>query len=191
MKPTMKTLMLGVLVALSAATVLAQGTVNFANIQGSLNAPVYQSDGITKLSGSQYMVELLAGTSQNNLNISVATTGFLTGNGAGYFSAGSKTITGIGGGATAWVEVRFWNTANGSTFAAALAANANNSWGQSTPFSVTLGDPNGVPPSVPAALSGLAGQTLKLNTVIPEPSALALLVCGLAAVLGRKRPTLR
>jgi hypothetical protein len=183
MKKLTATLLASSLLGLAA---YAQGTVNFANIQGTLNVPVYQSDGTTKLSGATYMAELLAGTTAANLNISVATTGFLTGTGAGYFSGGAKTITGIAGGATAWLQVRFWNTVNGSTFAAAAASGANNAFGSSTAFQVTLGDPSASPPTVPAALSGLAGQTLALNG-IPEPSSLALAGLGAAAMLVFRR----
>jgi hypothetical protein len=185
----MKTPMLGLFAALSAATLQAQGTVNFVNIQNTLNAPVFESDGVTKLSGSTYMAELMASSSVVGTYISVATTGFLTGAAAGYFNGGAQTITGIAGSATAWLQVRFWNTANGSTFLAAVNADADNSWGQSTPFSVTLGDPTYDPPTTPAALSGLAGQTLRLNRLIPEPSALGLLVCALATALSRKALT--
>jgi hypothetical protein len=187
----MKTHVLGSLIALSTATALAQGTVNFANIQGSLNVPIYGSDGTTKLSGARFLAELMAGTSPNNINMSVAITGFLTGGGAGYFSAGGKTITGIAGGATAWLQVRFWDTAKGATFAEAQTRFLG-AWGESIPFSVTLGDPSAIPPTLPAALSGLAGQTLWLSDyVIPEPAAPALLGCGLVVMLSRRGLTRR
>jgi hypothetical protein len=175
-----KTLLLGSTLAFAAATALAQGTVNFANIQGSLNAPVYHSDGTTKLSGSTFIAELLAGTSQNNLTISVGTTGFLPDQGAGYFSGGTKTVNGIAGGATAWIQLRFWNTINGSSFASAQASGASDAWGSSAPFTVVLGNP------LPARLDGLNGQELKLNSV-PEPSALALVGLGLSSLLFRRR----
>jgi hypothetical protein len=182
MKKLTATLLASSLLGLAA---YAQGTVNFANIQGSLNVPVYMSDGTTKVAaGNTFMAELLAGTTQGNLNISVATSGFLA---AGYFSAGAKTVTGIAGGATAWMQVRFWNTANGSSYAAAAASGANNAYGSSNPFQVTLGDPTASPPGVPAALSGLAGQTLKLNSAVPEPSSLALAGLGAAALLVFRR----
>jgi hypothetical protein len=184
MKKLTATLLASSLLGLAA---YAQGTVNFANVQGSLNVPVYASDGTTKLSGATYMAELMAGTAQNSINISVATTGFLTGAGAGYFNGGAKTITGIAGGATAWMQIRFWNTANGSTFAAASASGAANAFGSSTAFSITLGDPGAVPPTTPAALSGLAGQSLKLNGAVPEPSSLALAGLGAAALLVFRR----
>ncbi len=62
-----------------------QGTVQFSNLSafGTVNAPVYQSDGLTPLSGSQFLAELLAGTTANNLT-SIATSGFLTGTAAGF-----------------------------------------------------------------------------------------------------------
>ena len=90
----MKTYALLSLVLVSAVATHAQGTVLFANLGATgsgLNAPVYQSDGVTRLSGSQFMAELLGGPSQSSL-AQIATTGFLQGNGAGYFSGGTQSI---------------------------------------------------------------------------------------------------
>jgi hypothetical protein len=186
----MKTLLLGSALALAAATALAQGTVNFVNVQGTLNVPVYQADGVTKLSGNQFMAELLASRTAFGNFFSIATSGFLTGAGAGYFNGGVRTITGIAGGESAWLWVRFWNTAYGSTFAAAQSVGASgvaNAYGTASLFQVTLGDPSAQPPGVPASLSGLAGQTLRLVTPLPEPSALALVGLGLSSLLFRRR----
>lgn len=185
MKKLTATLLASSLLGLAA---FAQGTVNFVNLNAGagLNAPVYASDGTTKLSGTSFMAELLASSSQGGTYSSVATAGFLTGGGAGFFSGGVQTINGIAGGATAWLQLRFWNTANGSTFAAAQGSGANNAWGQSATFSVVLGNPAASPPTTPAALSGLQGQSLKLNAV-PEPSSLALAGLGAAALLVFRR----
>src|SRR5690242_20721503 len=93
-----------------------QGTVEFSNVQvGGPNAPVYQSDGVTKLSGPQYMAELLGGPSADSL-ASAATTSFFTGNGAGYFDGGAVAISGVLPGDIGWVQVEVWNTASGGSF---------------------------------------------------------------------------
>jgi hypothetical protein len=80
---------------------LGQGTLEFKNVNvaAGVNAQVFESDHITKLSGPQFMAELAAGLDINNLT-PLATTGFLTGNGAGYFDGGTQTINGVGGGLT-------------------------------------------------------------------------------------------
>lgn len=164
----------------------AQGTVNFANIAGgggvlNPNAPVYESDGVTLLSGPRYMAELLGGPFATSL-ASVATTTFLTGASAGYFLAGTQTIDSVAPGATAWVQVDVWNTASGTTFNQALASGLLNSWWQSPVFSVMTGKES-VNPSAPGNLTGLGNSPVYLNGVVPEPSTLALAALGAAVLL--------
>ena len=110
-------------------SVWAQGTIDFANhdVLRGVNAPVYESDGITQLSGSQFMAELLVGSSASSL-MSIALTGFLTGNAAGYFDGAPLTVNGINPGSTAWVEARVWNTVSGSSFLQAQVSGLANSW---------------------------------------------------------------
>ena len=180
----MKACVLGLLFLSWTLVAQAQGTVSFANVapagQG-VNAPVYESDGVTPLSGSQFMAELLAGPSANTL-ASIATTGFLTGSQGGYFNGGYQTIPGVVN-SPAWIQVDVWNTASGSTFDQAKASGLPNSWWQSSVFSVMVGGGFQGPP--PAPLTGLGTSPVYLNSV-PEPSALALLSCGLVAGLLRK-----
>jgi hypothetical protein len=82
------------LTAYSQGTV--NGTVDFANVSSGLgpNAPVYESDGVTKLSGPQFMAELFAGPSANNL-AGIAMIGFASGTQAGYFFGGVQTINSV------------------------------------------------------------------------------------------------
>lgn len=183
----MKTFVLAVLVLASAEAAHAQGTINFVNVNAGagINAPVYESDGVTKCSGPQFMAELLAGPSLDSL-ASVAMTGFLTGNGAGYYVGGSVTVPGVAGGATAWVQVDVWNTASGPTFAQARSSGLPNSWWQSQTFTVTTGNPYSPgAPTTPAALTGLGNSPGYLNSV-PEPTVLALLALGAASLLRRR-----
>jgi hypothetical protein len=165
------------LIAGSYLAACAQGTVLFENIHvGAPNAPVYESDGVTKLSGPQYMAELLAGPSVTSL-ASVATTSFMTGNGAGYFEAGSVAIDSVPPGTTAWVAVEVWNTESGVSFAEAKASSLPNSWWESSVFSVQTEQFNGIP--LPVPLTGLGTSPVYLNGV-PEPSTLALAALGAA-----------
>src|SRR6516162_6059584 len=103
--------------------VRAQGTLEFQNVNAAagVNAPIYQADGVTKLSGSQFTAELLVGLSASSLS-SIATTGFLTGNGAGYFMAPVQTVPNTSPGVSAFVQVDVWNTASGASFSQAKAS---------------------------------------------------------------------
>jgi len=179
MKKLTATLLASTLLGIAA---YAQGTVNFINIVGSLNAPDFASDGTTKLSGAGFTAELLAGASAGSL-ATVASTGFLSGAGAGYFSGGTVTLASIAPGATGFFQVRIFSASSGS-FAAAQAANLANTWAASSVFSVVTGGA-GTPPSTPSALAGLTSLTL--NSGVPEPSSLALAGLGAAALLVFRR----
>jgi hypothetical protein len=172
----MKVCALCLFVLLSIVAARAQGTVWFQNIGPGFNAPVFESDGLTPLSGTQFMAELLGGPSANNL-ASIATTGFLTGAFAGYFNGFEQTINSVAPNAMASVEVRVWNTASGSSFLQAQASGLPNSWWLSGIFGASLGG-GVVNPTTPGYLTGLGNSPVYLNGV-PEPSALAL--AGLAA----------
>jgi hypothetical protein len=183
---TMKVLKQFVWIVLTGSSFLsaqAQGTVGFANIHnGGPNAPVFESDGVTKLSGPQFMAELLGGASSANL-VSLATTAFLTGAGAGYFIAREQEVPGVVPGTEAWVQVHVWNTASGGSFPQAQASGLPNSWWASPVFSVTSGG-GAVNPTPPGALTGLGNEPVYLNSV-PEPSVLTMVVLGAALILSR------
>jgi hypothetical protein len=174
-------------VVVSSVTTHAQGTVSFSNVappgQG-VNAPVYESDGVTKCSGPQFMAELLVGTTANSLS-SLATTGFLTGNGAGYFNGGNLAVPGVFPGQVAWFEVRVWNTASGGSFSQAQASGLQNSWWRSSIFTEPLGG-GLINPTPPTPLAGLGNSPVYLNGV-PEPCTIALAGLGGALVVFRIR----
>lgn len=180
----MKQLLLLLLIATKVGNGHAQGTVLFVNIGpvgSGLNAPVYESDGLTPLSGPQFMAELLGGTSVSTF-VSVATTGFLQGSAAGYFNGDTVTMPGVGPG-TAWVEVRVWNTSSGASFAQAKNSGLPNSWWESSAFTVQAGSPF---QGLPGLLTGLGNSPVYLNSV-PEPSIFALAGLGSALALFRCR----
>lgn len=173
----MKQLCAAVLVLGASLTAQAQGTVWFLNVDQvhGLDAPFYESDGVTKLAGPDFMAELLAGANPGNL-ASLGTTGFLAGGVAGYFNGGFRVVPDVPAGGTAWIQLRAWNVNSGPTFASAQASGLPNSWAASSIFSVVAGTP-----SQPAVLTPLGTTPILLSTV-PEPSVLAL--AGAAAVMG-------
>lgn len=158
-----------------------QGILVFANYGDGVRAPVYESDGVTKLSGPQFQAELLVGPSF----IGVATTPFGTGTLAGYFNGGQQTLNGILWDSPAWVQVEVWNTASGETFDQAQASGLPDSWWESPAFTVTLGG-GVVNPEPPSVLAGLGIGPVYLNSV-PEPSTVALAALGVAMLFRRFR----
>lgn len=141
----------------------AQGTVNFANLGGGVDQPIYFSDWTTKVPpGFGFTVELLAGSSAASLT-TVATTGFTE---PGYFDGGVVTIAGLDSGSPATFQIRVWTTSSGS-YSNAVAAGFLNTFGASAPFVVTLGGA-GQPPGPPARLSTF--QSISLGWDLPDPS---------------------
>src|SRR5689334_10482370 len=105
----MKACLLSLLILGSPAAAFAQGTLNFCNINSGagLDAPIYGADGKTKLSGANFVAELLVGATPNSLS-SVAITPLLTGPAAGYFQGGVVVVASVAPGAVAYVQVRVW-----------------------------------------------------------------------------------
>src|SRR5688572_8474779 len=164
---------------LAAAVSYGQGTVNFANAGATFSAPITDVDGTTRLAGSRYMAELLAGTSASSLAPVGSATPLLSGGGAGFVNGGVVTIATVAPGATAFFQVRAWDTTRGNTYALAQAAGAG--YGFSNIFSGPTGGV-GTPPSSPTSLAGLQAFSL-----VPEPSTYALLALGGAAMFFRRR----
>ena len=163
-----------------------QGTVSFSNVGPGLHAPVFEVDGVTKVSGSQFLAELFGGPSATSL-AAIAMTGFASGTQAGYFFGGVQSINTVAGGGTAWIQVDVWNIASGGSFAQAQASGLPNSWWQSAVFSVTTGNLlTGAGFTPPAILTELGTSPVFLNSV-PEPSTFVLAGLGVMMLLGGRR----
>jgi hypothetical protein len=57
----MKTTLLAAGLLAISAPAFGQGTILFANVGTGLNAPIFDADGTTRLAGTGFSVELLAG----------------------------------------------------------------------------------------------------------------------------------
>jgi|SaaInl7_100m_RNA_FD_contig_101_514929_length_1209_multi_62_in_0_out_0_2 hypothetical protein len=163
----MKNLLLAALCVAATLSASAQGTVNFANIGGGVNAPVTGPDGLLG-AGFTAQLQLADGTNVGD------PANFLAN---GLFSGGTRTVAGVAGGSAANLQV-FVSNADGSIS------------GTSGQITVTLANPNAVPvPETPAALAGLSAFNAVggAGNVIPEPSTIALALLGGAALLLRRR----
>ena len=184
-----------IVLACVAATVMVsgQGTVDVRSKAGvspnNVDAPVFDVDGITKLSGAGYLAQVLAGPTAGSLAPIGASYPFRTGSGAGYYdyaSTGAQVaIPTVTPGGTAFVQVVAWEAAAGS-FATAKAS-TNFKWGQSGIITAVTGNPGAAPPTTPPLMVGLTGFSLGMNTAVPEPSTLALGLLGAATLLLRRR----
>jgi hypothetical protein len=175
-----KLLVLTSILALSGA-VLGQGTVNFQTlIPGSVDARVLKVDGAP--AGAGYWAQLFAGETIDSLTAVDNPVAFAAE--SGYVVAGGKTITTIPAGAAAFVQLRAWAAASGSSWDDA-SANPAGIIGQSSTLSLSAtGNPTSQPPGTPVNLVGLEGFQLAL---VPEPSTWLLLALGLGALALRRR----
>jgi hypothetical protein len=177
----MKKLLLVAACIVATVGALAQGQVNFNNTGpaiGGTGAPVFDTDGTTLLAGTDYLAQLYAGPDAGSLAAVGVATAFRTGAGAGFIVGGTVATPSVAPGAAASVQMRAWKASDGATFEAAQAAGL---WGMGNIISVTTGGA-GVPPSLPANLTGLTSFSL-----VPEPSTIALLALGAAALFLRRR----
>ena len=123
-------------------------------------APVYDVDGVTLLSGSNYVAQLYAGPSVERLRPVSAPTPFQSGLKAGYFYPQTVRIPTVGPGSNAIVQVRVWEWSKGSTYEEARAFGGK--FGQSDLLTVTLGSAE----MPPACLTGL--RAFRLEAGRPE-----------------------
>ncbi len=148
----------------------AQGTVNFSNrfIADSIDAPVTDTDGVTRLSGDAFLAQLYAGPSSASLAPVGPPIPFRTGTAAGYIDVvnhdSMRFIPTVAPGAKASVQMRVWAKAQGTTYEQALAKAGKT--GASAILTLTTGGA-GSPPSLAANLIGLKTFSL-LSGIAPK-----------------------
>jgi hypothetical protein len=173
-----KLIVLTSIVALTGG-VLGQGTVNFQTTGGGVNAQVLTAAGVG--ADNTYFGQLFAGPTADSLLPMGAPRAFLA---QGYFGPQAVTIDNISAGGAAFVQLRAWASANGSTWDAATSQAVYEA-GMSPILSLSsTGNPLAEPPGTPVNLVGLQGFQME---VIPEPSTWALLALGLGALALRRR----
>ena len=157
----------------SSATIMAQGTVHFANlvISGGMrvvDAPIFCQDG-RRAFGDSVLAMLYArpeGSSGPLTPVGTAVT-FLSGTGAGYWRPEVRVIDGIAPGERAVLDVRIWNIFSGATWEEASQR------GLSSSIVITLG-----PQDSPAPMIGLQSVQALGVPCIPEPSPFAIISGG-------------
>lgn len=183
----MKLVLGGLLLLETSQIAAAQGTLFFYNHVPSigLDAPVIDTDGITRVQGYQFQALLFAGPSPDEL-IEAGPAASLGLGPAGYWTSPTdpldRIIPGVAPGETAYCQVKVWSNLRGATYDQVAAANGKH--GQSDIFACSPGGApgsNGEPPGFPGYLSGLKSFSLTGADPVPEPATLALL--ALAGVL--------
>jgi hypothetical protein len=148
---------------------IPSGTLNFANgVAGFVNAPITNHLGFLA-SGVNYLAQLYAGASVGTLQPVGAAVPFGTGAQAGFFSGGTRTVSGINPGSAAIVQVRAWSSTSAPTYE--QAANRGGPHGASAIIPVLLGG-GGSPATLMTGLMGFSLASLPEISTQPEGSEL-------------------
>ena len=140
------------------------GTVDFRNRLHSLSlsneAPVFDIDGVTPLSGEQYVAQLYAGPSLELMRPAGEPSPFHTAFNAGFFVSRIVTLANIAPGDHAFTQVRAWESARGSSYEEARALGGK--FGRSDVVELIAGGPLAPPPT----MVGL--RSFSLQAGLPE-----------------------
>lgn len=179
----MKKLLLVAACIVASVAAMAQGSLVVANSTAvnGVAAPIFDTDGVTKLTGANFWVQVYAGGSADSLTAQGTAVNFRTGNNIGLFSAQTLSVASVAPGGSAFVQVKAWEGAAGSTYESALSGGKKAGFGNIVGPFVTGGA--GTPPSTPPNVTGLTSFSL----VIPEPSTIALALLGAGALFIRRR----
>jgi hypothetical protein len=177
------------LVTVCSGPAFGQGTFLFQNIlHPEVDAPVFDANGIP-LAGSNYLAELWGGSTAGSLTPATyfgsrVIVPFFTGDLAGYLRGGDVEVAGIPVGAPGWVQIRAWEARLGATYEAVLGLGLGG-YGESPSLHVPSSGGAGLPPTPGAYLTGL--QSFSLRPIVPEPSAIGLLLLGGLLLFWRER----
>lgn len=165
------------------------GTFEFMNVGVPDNRQIYIDDYLTgpKASGNDYQIAVYwgpAGTADENALVQVgASTGFLTGPGAGQFNGGARTIFGLSeDGGVAAFQARAWDASTGHTTWEQAAADPAGRVGKGPVFDMKTKDPSDFGEALPRLGYAIGWQGFAI-TPVPEPSTWALAGLGIIGLL--------
>ncbi len=166
-----------------AVASLAQGTfygsINVGNrvLLSGIDAPVFDTDCVTRLAGTNFLVQAYIGFTPDSLAPMGDARPFRTGQYAGYFVSHIVNVPDAAG-RLVYVQLRAWEATAGTSYEAAVAAGGKYGFSNVVPVIAIA------PPGPPADLVGLQSFCL-----VPEPGAGALLALGggLWLLLARRR----
>jgi hypothetical protein len=139
------------------------GTINVHNYtvpSDPANAPIFNVDGLTRLQGGAYVVQLYAGASLAALRPAGPPTPFFSPFVvAGYFLPVTVTLSDVLPGAIAVAQLRVWESAKGNSYEEARARGGK--YGKSAILNLTTSLPPTFPGGPPQPLAGLQSFSLK------------------------------
>ncbi len=157
--------------SVEAVFVPAGGTIYFSNrnLGLGLDARVFDTDGVTPVSGPDFVAQLHAGPTAETLEPVGPIVSFLTDDGAGYFRGEDRSIAKVLPGKTAFVQIRAWSRLAGSTFEEARLANGKH--GANPPIPVVTGNVGSPPtfPTLPTEWVSFRLQTGSPPSIVEEP----------------------
>lgn len=148
-------------------------SLGFITVNGSLSNPIFDSDGVTKLSGSAgWVAQIYAGITADETSFGnyADPIGFSSGAQAGFVIGEQQNGFPGFGGQQLFVQIRVWNTFNGGSYEAASAV-AGSKVGKSSVFALTAGGtPQGGGVAVPSPnVDGFASFALAVTTSVGVP----------------------
>ena len=147
--------------------------VSFSNndLFHGINAPFYDVDGVTRLSGGTYLAQLYFGAPGSPPQTFLATTAlpqpFGTGAGAGYWRSSQVRLTGFSAQQVA-LQVRFWDSENGIIETYEEAETNFARIGISPVVLVTLDPPPSATPMIGLQSASLVPPTITLTRGMPK-----------------------
>jgi len=147
----------------------AQGRVNFsARVVGLYDAPVFDVDGVTKVSGPDFLAQMYAGPNEGSLAPIDIALPFRTGPAAGYWSSRAVSIPSVPPGQVAYIQIHAWAASAGPTFEEAVRSGGKRGVSR---LITTLTGGEGSPPSLPTDLAGLEsfGMIVETQSITAPP----------------------
>jgi len=146
-----------------ATNMIGGALIDFRNrftMTASNEAPVFDIDGETRLTGEQHVAQLYAGPTLEAIRPAGQPTPFRTGFNAGFFTRQLVTLASVAPGEIAFAQVRVWEAARGTSYEEARATGGR--FGRSDILQVQTQQPL-MPPATLAAL-----QSFSLRAGLPR-----------------------